>query len=233
MFRQLFTFIYPRLCSSCERELRDDEKHVCLHCSQDIPPFVPEQDHNDGHSLNPMFQLFWGKSDVQYATSCYQYIKGEKLQKLVHELKYNGRKNLASYFGEMMAQEIKNNSKLCDIDAICFVPSSKQKIRVRGYNQAQELAISISKYIDKPSLDLLMKKKNTASQTTKNVHDRHLNLEKSFSINKKLPFPPQCDHVLLIDDVITTGATLNACAKLILSEFDVKVSVLTLAYRHV
>jgi len=233
MFRQIFTFIYPKLCFSCERELRGDERFVCLHCEQDIPSFTFKN--NDKHTdvENPVFQLFWGKSEVQYATSCYEYIKGEKLQKLIHELKYNGRKNLANYFGEIMAQEIGSNPKLIDVDIICFVPSSKQKIRKRGYNQAEVLANSIAQHISKPSLNLLIKKKNTASQTSKNVHDRHCNLENSFTVNKKTTLPNNAKHLLLIDDVITTGATLNTCAKVLLSEFHVKISVLTLAYRNV
>jgi ComF family protein len=233
MFKHFLTYIYPQLCFSCERELRAGEKLVCLHCEQDIPVYL-----NDGTEVlsqeeNCISQLFWGKSEVSYATSCYSYIKGEKLQKLIHELKYKGRKRLANYFGEIMAEEIKDNIKFSDIDAICFVPSSKNKTRVRGYNQAQELAKSISKSVGKPSLHLLLKKKNTTSQTNKSVIERHYNLENSFSINSKIDLSKDCKHVLLIDDVITTGATLNACAKVILDAFEVKVSVLTLAYRHI
>ena len=233
MFKQLFTFIYPKLCFSCDRELRGDERFICLHCEQDIPIFTSINNWNNVDTENPVFQLFWGKSEVQYATSCYEYIKGEKLQKLIHELKYNGRKSLANYFGEIMAEEIKSNPKLNDVDTLCFVPSSKQKIRKRGYNQAEELANSIARHIDKPSSNVLIKLKNTASQTSKNVHDRHCNLENSFTVNNKKTLPNNTKHLLLIDDVITTGATLNACAKVLLSEFHVKISVLTLAYRNV
>ncbi|MFT6747073.1 MAG: ComF family protein [Glaciecola sp.] len=232
MLKQLLTFVYPQTCFACNRELRADETQVCMHCQQDIPTFDFEKMEGNEAEKNPVFQLFWGKSNVHYATSCYEYVKGEKLQNLIHELKYKGRKNLAKFFGEIMAREINVNLKFQDIDAICFVPSSQQKTRKRGYNQAQELATSISKSAGKPCLDILAKKKNTASQTSKNVHDRHFNLENSFAINKKVTLLNNCKHILLIDDVITTGATLNACAKIIEGNFDVKVSVLTLAFRH-
>lgn len=233
MLKQLLTFVYPQTCFACDRELRAQETQVCLHCQQDIPAFDFENHSENDAEKNPVFQLFWGKSNVHYATSCYEYIKGEKLQKLIHELKYKGRKKLALYFGEIMAQEITTNIKFQDIDTICFVPSSVQKTRKRGYNQAQELAKAISKSIGKPCLNILIKRKNTTSQTSKNVHDRHFNLENSFSINNKFILPENCKHILLVDDVITTGATLNACAKIIEMNFDVKVSVLTIAFRHV
>ncbi len=232
MLNHLFSFIYPSLCYSCERELRGDEKQICLHCEEDIPSFEAHSEMN-GFKDNPVHQLFWGKSDVSYATSCYEYIKGEKLQNLVHQLKYKGQRDLADYFAKIMAQEIESNHRLKSVDGICYVPSSKRKTKQRGYNQAQELAKSISKLNAIPVANLLVKQKNTSSQTSKNVNERHVNLENSFALNKKEKQPSAFKHILLIDDVITTGATLNACAKIILKEYRAEVSVLTLAYRHI
>jgi len=233
MIKQLLSFIYPKLCFACERELRGDETQVCLHCQEDIPVYGKDQDKSQSNS-NTVFQLFWGKSNVQYATSCFEYVKGEKLQRLIHELKYKGQRNLAKYFGEIMANEITNNHHFSCVDAICFVPSSKQKTRTRGYNQAEELAKTISKLTEIPTLDILAKRKETTSQTDKNVHDRHFNLQKSFALKKSKGSPTkQHQHVLLVDDVITTGATLNACANVLLTNSNVRVSVLTLAYRNI
>jgi ComF family protein len=233
MIKQLLSFIYPQLCFACERELRGDETHVCLHCQEDIPSYNNDQS-TTLSDMNSVFQLFWGKSDVLYATSCFEYIKGEKLQLLIHELKYKGQRNLAKYFGEFMVKEITTNNHFSTIDAICFVPSSKRKTRVRGYNQAEELAKTISRMTKIPTVDALVKKKNTSSQTDKNVHERHFNLQNTFALKKTKKSPiKQIKHVLLVDDVITTGATLNACATVLLADLKVEVSVLTLAYRNI
>ncbi len=231
MLKQILTFIYPKLCYACDRELRHPETHVCLHCQEDIPVLSEEHQHHNNE--NRVLQLFWGKSEVDYATSCFLYVKGEKLQTLIHELKYKGAQDLAKYFGKIMSDHFAKNENFKEVKAICYVPSNKQKIKNRGYNQAEKLASVISSQTSLPCLNLLIKKKETDSQTSKSVHDRHLNLDKSFSINPKSKLPTHCYHVLLIDDVITSGATLNACANTLRKQLNLKVSVLTLAFRDI
>lgn len=228
MIRQLLSFVYPKLCSSCDEPLRFDESYICWHCLEDLPDFSTLKPDN-----NPAFQLFWGKSDVQYASSCFEFIKGEKLQGLIHEFKYQGRQNLAEHFGKIMAHHFLNNPYFWTIDAICYVPLTNKKEKNRGYNQARELANGIHKELNLPVLNLLHKNTQTVSQTSKNVHERHENLRNSFSPNLNPLLLKNTKHVLLVDDVMTTGATLNACAQQLINQLHLKVSVLTLAFRNV
>ncbi len=229
MLQNLLTFVYPKLCLSCNRELRAKEKFVCLHCESDFYP----TNFNE-KSENPVFQLFWGKVNVEYASACFNFIKGEKLQDFIHEFKYKGQKNLAEFFGYIMADYMANSTFFKGVDAICFVPSSKAKIRQRGYNQAEELAKVMAKKSKLPLVKkMLIKSKSKQSQTNKNVFERFENMQFTFEIPEKTKtnFPYQ--HILLIDDVITTGATLEACASLLIKELNCKVSILTLAYRNI
>lgn len=201
--------------------MRESENKICLHCSSDLSYFkvIDEE--------NPIEQLFWGKAKIEQGDACFNFVKGEKTQKLIHDFKYKGNKKLAHYFGELMStkSEIFNT-----IDLICPVPSTNKKTRKRGYNQAEELAKSLAKTTNTPMKILLKKKKEKGSQTSKDVYHRHLELSESFTLNK---IPTQAKHILLIDDVITSGATLNSCAEIIEKENDVKISVLALAFRNI
>lgn len=229
MLNNLFTYVYPKLCLCCERELRHQEKFVCMHCESDFYPtnFLEK-------SENPVFQLFWGKVSVEYASACFNFIKGEKLQNFIHEFKYKGQKKLANFFGQIMSDYFLSCDFFEGIDGICFVPSSRSKIRQRGYNQAEELAKAIAKNTDLPVLkNLLLKSKSKQSQTNKNVFERFENMLFTFEITEKSKKHFPYKHLLLVDDVITTGATLEACATLIIKELNCKVSVLTLAYRNI
>lgn len=229
MLREILTFVYPKLCISCERELRADEGWVCLHCENDFSPTNYKKNEE-----NPVFQLFWGKVNIEYASACFDFIKGENLQQLIHEFKYKGKIQLAPFFGKIMANYIQNSKNYEGIDAILFVPSSKEKIRKRGYNQAEELAKSIAKELQLPVINsLLIKSKNRQSQTTKTVLERYQNMENTFEIKEKGKTGIHYQHFLLVDDVITTGATVESCASALKKIMKVKVSVLALAYRNI
>ena len=229
MISNLLSFIYPKLCLSCERELRTDEKLICLHCEFDLYPtlFLKKEE-------NPVFQLFWGKVNIEYASSCFNFIKGENLQEFIHEFKYKGHKNLAEFFGRKMSNYLKDSNLFDGIDAVCYVPSSKSKIKQRGYNQAEELAKVIAKQLNISLLkNIIIKQKSSKSQTDKNVFERYKNMESTFEISKKSKQIFESKHLLLVDDVVTTGATLEACACLLIKELNCKVSILTLAYRNI
>ncbi len=225
MLSALLPIIYPSQCSGCAREIRATENQICLHCLHGLCDFETNHD-------SPVFQLFWGKSDVVHATSCYSFIKGEALQHLIHEFKYKGNKKLAREFGIQMGNIILSSTEFKDVDSLCYVPTSKRKERQRGYNQAHELCKGVALACLLPIVPFVKRTNKVRSQTSKKVHDRHKQLESSFYANPKSS-EGNYKHILLIDDVITTGATLSICSKIIIKEFNLKVSVLALAYRDI
>ena len=133
-----------------------------------------------------------------------------------------------------MSNYLKDSNLFDGIDAVCYVPSSKSKIKQRGYNQAEELAKVIAKQLNISLLkNIIIKQKSSKSQTDKNVFERYKNMESTFEISKKSKQIFESKHLLLVDDVVTTGATLEACACLLIKELNCKVSILTLAYRNI
>lgn len=224
MLKSLLSIFFPTNCLCCAAPLLQQENNICLKCSADFGIFsdfkTPE---------NEIEQLFWGKAQVYFATAPFLFLKGEHLQTIVHEFKYNHQKSLARQMGERLGAIINSIEHLQDVDAIAFVPMHKSKIKKRGYNQAKVLASGVSKVFNQPVVNALKRVKNTKTQTEKNVLERYKNSHHKFkgvSINQK--------HVLIIDDVITSGATLAACAEEIKSvNPNIKVSVACLAYRKI
>ena len=224
----LFGFLYPHICVVCSREIRHPEKTICLHCKHDLSPFQAENPVE-----NPIAQLFWGKVHLNDADACFNYIKGEKLQELIHQLKYKGQRKHRFFLGEVLAQKIPQLVNADSIDLLCPVPSTRIKTKKRGYNQAEELTKACATNTGIPYLSLLVKKQEKGSQTTKNVHDRHQELDSSFALNPIIRADLTGKHILLIDDVITSGATFCACAKQLTTIPNVTISVLALAYRNI
>lgn len=223
-----FGFLYPHLCSGCGREIRHPENRICLHCQHDLSYFQTVSTLE-----NPITQLFWGKVDLNDASACFNYIKGEKLQQLIHQFKYKGQRNHSTFFGEILAQKIPQLLNYESIDFLCPIPSTRKKTKKRGYNQAEELCKACSQITGIPYLNLLIKRREKGSQTTKNVHDRHQELANSFALNPSNKLDLTGKHILLIDDVITSGATFCACAMRLRTAYNVKISLLALAYRNI
>lgn len=223
MFRVLFSALYPLNCLSCKTTLVKGEKEFCLSCLSGFKPldFVAQKH-------NPIAQLFWGKAYIYFATAVYDYIKSEKLSQLIHIFKYGGNKNIGFLFGEIMAEYFSKINALEDVDIITFVPMHPKKEKKRGYNQAEELAISFANNLNIPVEKLIFRTENTLTQTEKDVYNRFENMFEKFDV---LVFEQKLNHILIIDDVITTGATLIACVKLLKEKYNCKVSVFTLAYR--
>ena len=225
MWRVLLSTIYPLDCLSCKTELVKGEKEFCLSCRYGFKPLdFSTEEHN------PITQLFWGKANIYYATAVYNYIKSEKLSQLIKHFKYNNNKKIGKQFGEIMATYFLSINNLKTVDIVTFVPMHKKKKRKRGYNQAEELAISFSEKSNIPIKKLIFRTENTLTQTEKDVFSRFENMIKQFEViklNKKFK------HILIIDDVITTGATLIECINLLQSKYNCKISVLTLAFRNI
>jgi len=219
-----YNLFIPRKCLSCGENLNKTEKQICLACLQKIPK---TQFLND--SENVAYQIFWGRVELNMVAAFYYFNKDSILQNLIHQIKYNGKKQLAFEFGKQLALDLKKSDLYQNIDFITSVPMHKIKQNNRGYNQSEWIAMGISEILIIPFIkDILIKYKNTKSQTNKNRTERLKNVQSVFSLNSNYNNLKN-KHILIVDDVLTTGATLEACCLELLKITNLKVSVVTLA----
>jgi len=224
MFADFLALIYPRHCLACERPLYRHERHVCTHCYVGLPrSYFHLQEHN------PMERLFYGRAPVVAAAGYYLFRKEGGIQKLLHSIKYKGNKELAQNIGEWFGQELSQSSRFTGIDAIIPVPLHQKKLKQRGYNQselfARGLAASMHVVLDTQSLQ---RRTYTSSQTRKNKFERWENVEDTFELSN--PQALAGKHVLLVDDVITTGATIEACCAELLKVPGLRISLASMAF---
>jgi len=198
------------------------ESHLCDLCLFHLPRTNFEKDLN-----NPVAQLFWGRVNIELATSFFFYSKGSKYQHILHELKYKGKKEIGFEIGKIFGKEIMN-SEFSDVDLIVPIPLHPSRERKRGYNQAEWIAMGLAEAMGKPLENKsILRITSSSTQTKKGRYDRWTNVEGIF--RTRLPEKLVNKHILLVDDVVTTGATLEACATAILSIPETKVSIATLA----
>jgi ComF family protein len=178
---------------------------------------------------NPVSQLFWGRTKIIQATSLFKFEKGSAYQVLLHKLKYRGEKKNGIYLGKLLGKELKN-TVFGSCDYIVPVPLHPKKLRKRGFNQASVIARGVSSIIQKPVLeDFLIRRRYSGTQTKKNRFERFLNMESVFILNPK--YISYDNHkYLLIDDVVTTGSTLEACSEAISNKIFGDLYAATVAY---
>jgi ComF family protein len=223
LFADLLDLIYPNLCFICGETLLKSESHICLSCLNNIP-------RTNYHLLtdNPVEKRFWGKAPIYRGTSFFFFQKGSPFQKLLHELKYKGNKEIGEILGRYAAAELLNSPDFCSIDIIIPIPLHPKRFAQRGYNQSEWIGKGLSAVLDKPQdTNTLKRVKQTTTQTKKSVFERFENTEGIFELSgaKEL----EGKHLLLIDDVLTTGSTLNAAINTLLNIPNVKISIFTLA----
>jgi len=224
VFSDLYSTFFPRKCTNCGKNLDKTEQEVCKKCLNLLPETSFLNDQN-----NPVFQKFWGRVNIEFAMSMYYFTKQSVLQHLLHQIKYKGRKELAYVLGKSIGQKLKSSDNFKSCDVIVPVPLHPAKEKKRGYNQSEWIAKGISEQMGVPiDTKLIQRHLNSKSQTRKNRKERWENVRSAFSIQNTKK--PDYKHALLIDDVITTGATLEACAALLINELDLKVSITALAY---
>ena len=178
---------------------------------------------------NPVEKLFWGRTKIQHASSIFYYIPDSPLQEIIHHIKYKNNPALGVYMGKIMGLQLKNILSINKIDCMLPMPLHPKKEYARGYNQATVLCQGIQETTDLPYLnDVLIRNFNTGTQTKKSRIERWENVAEVFVISN--PSAVQEKHILLIDDVITTGASTEACANLLLKNKAASVSICSLAY---
>lgn len=217
------SLFFPHCCVVCGSLLAKGEQCICTACNIRLP-------RTDYHleKENPVEQMFWGKMEVERGTSFFFYKKGSDFRKILHLLKYGGRKDIGEAMGRYVACELSLSDFFQGIDVIVPVPLHEKKQRMRGYNQSECIAHGISLVTHIPmDAHSVSRTQNTATQTQKSTFDRWENVDSVFVLRDPDAFVGK--HVLIVDDVLTTGATIASCASAFNGVDGVRVSVLTLA----
>jgi ComF family protein len=223
-FSDLFNLFFPRKCNHCGNNLDKTESEICKKCLFEIPKTNFHAD-----TENPVNKTFWGRVNIEQATSAFYFTKKSILQNLLHHIKYHNKKELAAELGKYLGNELSTVENYQTCDVIIPVPLHPIKRKKRGYNQSEWIAKGISEKMNIPVNTAVLKRHvNSKSQTKKNRAERWENVRAAFSVQTSKDFPYK--HVLLVDDVITTGATLEACAAQLLENLSIKVSIASLAY---
>lgn len=221
--RSVVSFFFPKCCIVCEAPLSPSEEKVCTKCLINLP-----RTHFHLRADNPAEKLLLGKFDFVRGTSFFYYHKGSDFKKILYNLKYQGDRQLGEVMGRIIGAELVQQHFFEGIDAIVPVPLHKKKLKQRGYNQTEEVAKGIASLahipIDNTSI---VRELPSESQTRKSVFERWKNVEGVFIL--KHPENLAGKHILLIDDVLTTGATLTACAACVEEVQGIKISFMTLA----
>ncbi len=220
-FRSLLNLLVPRICPTCGCRMADSEQLMCAQCLMELP-YLRLHDFSD----NPVARLFWGRMPLERAYSHVYYNRMSLTYPLLMQLKYGFRPDIGFRAGRMLAQHLLPQGFFADIDAIVSVPLHWLRRLKRGYNQSYQLARGLASVTGLPVYtDVVRRVKYNATQTNKSARQRSENVSQVFRSR-----PTSCRHLLLVDDVITTGATLCAVAEAILCvNPHVRVSVLTLA----
>jgi ComF family protein len=202
----IINLFYPHVCAACGEPLVKDEETVCLKCRFLLPKTGYELNPN-----NPLAQSFYGRVRFHAVTACFFFAKSGKVQHLIHELKYKGNKEAGVFLGQQLGESIKEAPLFQGIDYLIPVPLHPKREKQRSYNQSLMIAKGIHEVTGIPIGDkYLVRKVHTATQTKKSADERFKNVKDIFEVRfaKEL----ENKHILLIDDVLTTGATLEACA---------------------
>jgi ComF family protein len=220
----LLSLFYPNLCCACGDAMQHSIGIICVECQLHLPQTDFHTDEN-----NAMIKKFWGRIPVVHAASYLYFQKDSRVQNLLHELKYKGRTDVGETLGVFYGSILKDSDTVFKkADVILPVPLHYKKLRKRGYNQSDFFAKGLSKSMNIAWSDSLLQRNIfTETQTGKNRIERWENVEDIFELKNKENFEGK--HIILVDDVVTTGATLEACANALYSKVDCAISILTIA----
>ena len=215
--------LFPHVCAGCGNDSVNEDSVLCLKCTAAMP-----ETNFEFHPGNPIEKKFWGRLPFAGATAQYYFTRESLMQTLMHEFKYRGNKDLGRQLGRMMGDSLARSGRF-PVDVLIPLPLFESKERRRGFNQATILCEGISERLRVPVLkDVVIRSTHTDTQTKKGRIDRWLNMEGRFELNNAAAVAGR--HLLLVDDVVTTGATLEACATELLKAPNVSLSIATLCF---
>lgn len=223
MVKNLLNLFFPEVCNACSNILTDNELQICTSCRHNLPI-------TDYHFTNPEFikKLFYGRLELENATALFRFQKKGITQQLMHNLKYRGHENIGAFLGRWLGNEINTIESYKDIDVIIPVPLHKSKFRKRGYNQVtkfgEEIALALGVDFNE---SILVKNRAVKTQVFKKRLARWSAIEEVFNVSEIDTL--QNKHILLVDDIITTGATMEACANQLNKIPNMKLSIAAMA----
>ena len=226
MFKDLLSLVYPQICQVCGKSLFKSERIVCMKCFRHLPRTRFKVD-ND----NLAAQVFWGRVPLNWVYAGFYYNKGNAVQKLIHLFKYRGFQDVGYFLGEEVGKALCDIPVLDDISCIIPVPLHPRKQKKRGFNQSEILARGIAGKINtEVKASILYRRNFSSTQTKKTKYERWQNVESIFELRNMKEIEGK--HIILVDDVITTGATIEACASVLLKAENVKISVIAAGFTN-
>ena len=223
MWQSLRYFLFPKACLACSEILQSSEYLICTRCRHYLPLTQFHQ-----YNEQVIQKVFYGRLKLEEATSLLYFEKKGPVQSLLHNLKYNGKESISSFLGDWLGHELAELPNYKSIDVVIPVPIHPEKKKKRGYNQVAGFGIALSKHLDATYMDtVLIKSKNTKTQVFKGRFSRSDEVLDAFSITENQTLTGK--HILLVDDILTTGATLEACAIQLLKIPKIKLSIATMA----
>jgi ComF family protein len=221
--QSLLHLFFPHVCAGCGSDIISDKHALCLRCLSNLPiTNFYQQAHN------PVEQIFYGRLAIRNGAAGYFFTKDSLIQTLLHQLKYKGNQDIGFYMGTLLGGFLANNDRFAEVDALVPLPLNPKREKKRGYNQATALCNGIASVWNKPVIDkVAIRKIYTETQTKKGRITRWENMDGVFAIAN--PSTIANKHILLVDDVVTTGASLEACGAEILKVPGTTLSIATLA----
>jgi ComF family protein len=224
MFKDFIHLLFPVNCYSCGKVLNKKEKSICIACYYRLP-----KTNYHRYSDNPIMKMFWGRTPIHSATAYYRFSKSSNVQRLIHQLKYRNKTEIGDRIGYFLGNDLKETELFNTADLVIPVPLHPSKLKSRGYNQSDFLARGIAASMGiKVDVHNLYRRVNNETQTHKSKYERWENVAAVFELKNPAIFTNK--HILLVDDVITTGATLEACAIKLVQAGGAKISIATMAY---
>jgi len=222
-FEDFLCLFFPHLCLACEYSSPPYGEHICTACRATLPEanFHLKKE-------NPFTEKFWGRVQLEAGTALYLFTKESRVQNLVHNLKYKRKQEVGTVLGRRLGTMLRQSPHFTEVDVIVPVPLHIRKLRTRGYNQSEVIGNGLSESFGRPCLGNGMKRVvHSASQTKQSRESRLHNVGEVFEVAR--PKSLEGKHILLVDDVLTTGATLEVCANKLLELPGTRVSMATIA----
>lgn len=226
MLHHLINLFFPKSCAGCDSFLLREECVICTKCRHEIPL-------TNHHTIsdNEIFQKFYGRIPIEFGAAFFYFHKKGIVQEMIHKLKYKGQEVISSTIGHWYSEELKDTVEIKTIDFIIPVPLHKKRRKERGYNQVEGFGKALATNLNIPYNDsLLQRVLYTKTQTKKNLLGRTDVIDQAFDVTYTEIHHGK--HFLLIDDVITTGSTLESCSRALLKIPNVKISILCMAMTH-